>query len=303
MRSTTTLLLILSLPLAAGANPTRGEADRWEKQRAHVAAALVKKADPDSLAAAGLLSVGPPERSADLLARAGAAAPERADLLWLQIQSCYKRPACDPGPLERRLRTLDPENGAAWLGALARAEPAHDDAAKDAALAAISHSTRVDIYWTTLIARLSSAAAQTGAIPLREAAVSIIGVLAAQALPAYNVVSKSCKGERLQRVEVVQVCRGIARAFEHGDTDITAMIGIAIAKRVWPEQSSEWTAATEARRAYQYRTRLLERIDRKPWDDNAARTFLALCAANHREQDVSRARLVAAGEKPDPPQE
>lgn len=219
----------------------------------------------------------------------------------MQARACQKQPACDPEPLDRRLRTVDAENGAAWLTALAHAEALKDEAAKDAALAAISRSRRVDIYWTTLIARLSTAAAQTGVIPLTEAEVSIIGVLSAEAIPALRSVSASCKGDRLERPDAVEVCRGIAAAFENGDTYIIEMVGISIAKSVWPEQSSEWTAATEARRVYEYRTKLVEGIESKGWDERAARSFLALCAENHRERDVFRAQLVAAGENPDPP--
>lgn len=35
--------------------------------------------------------------------------------------------------------------------------------------------------------------------------------------------------------------------------------------------------------------------------EKAAKNYLALCAVNHREQDVFRASLVQAGENPDPP--
>jgi len=262
---------------------------------------LARRADADSLAAAGLLGAGHPEKESQLLTRATTAAPERADLVWLRIQACQRQPACDSEPLERRLRARDPDNGAAWLGALARADALHDEPAKDAALAAISRAARVDIYWTTLIARLGHAAARTGKMPLPDAVVLVIGLLAAQAVPALHVVSESCKGERLERAEVVQACRGIARAFEGGDTYLTEMFGAAIAKRAWPEQSPQWLAATDARRDYEYRTTLQQKIDRRPWDDKGAAGYLALCAQNRREQDVYRAQLLAAGENPDPP--
>jgi hypothetical protein len=302
MRRATFSLSILSLLLAAGiSSAAPAEPYRLDKRQAQLADALARQADPDSLAAAGLLSAADPEKESQLLTRATAAAPERADLVWLQIQACHKRTACDSESLERRLRTLDPENGAASLGALARADALRDEPAKDAALAALSHSTRVDIYWTTLIARLSHAAARTGKMSLPDTEVLIIGLLAAQAVPALQIVSTSCKGERLERAEVVTACRGIARAFEGGDTYLMEMFGTAIAKRVWPEQSPEWAAATDARRSYEYRSALQQKIDRRPWDEKGAASYLALCEQNRREQDVYRARLLAAGENPDPP--
>jgi hypothetical protein len=69
------------------------------------------------------------------------------------------------------------------MGALARANSSKDDEARDVTLAAIGHSDRVDIYWTTLIARLTRAIEQTKTISLFEAEVLVIGLLAAQAIP------------------------------------------------------------------------------------------------------------------------
>ncbi len=87
-----------------------------------------------------------PDDSLALIGRAIAAAPERPDLVWLQAQVCQEVTRCDPEPIERHLRELDPSNGAGWMGALARANSSRNDEAMDAALAAIGHSDRVDIY-------------------------------------------------------------------------------------------------------------------------------------------------------------
>jgi len=228
-------------------------------RRIELAAALLeKRADADSLAAAGLLrsSEGKPGVAVALLARATAVAPARADLAWLRIQICREVSDCDPELEEARLRTLDPSNGVGWLNALARANAFRDEVAKVTMLMAIAHTERVDLYWTTLIAHLTRAVADTQKIPLSEALVDVIGLLAAQAIPAYGTVSKLCKGERLNGTDVLQNCRAVALAFERGDTDITEMIGVAIAKRAWPMDSVEWKAATEARRAYAYRSQL-----------------------------------------------
>jgi hypothetical protein len=267
-----------------------------------VATALAKQTDADSLAAAGLLSLpSRPDDSLALIGRAIAAAPERPDLVWLQAQVCQEVTRCDPEPVERHLRELDPSNGAGWMGALARANSSRNDEAMDAALAAIGHSDRVDIYWTTLIARLSRASDQTKTISLKEADLVIIGVLAAYAIPAYSGVSNACKGERLQRAEIIEACRGVAGAFERGDTYVTEMIGVAIAKRVWPEDSPEWKAAAEARRAFEYRSKFWPALDIS--DMSHTEEYLTLCAQNRREQDVLLAQLIAAGKNPNPPPE
>lgn len=295
----------LLLPLFLGAcasHPPR--AKLYQQHAQQTIAELVKKGDADSLAAAGLLNMQGQQQppSLTLLARATALAPQRPDLAWLQIQICGKLSSCDSQPMEARLRALDPSNGAGWFGLLARADASGDQRSKEAALRAISATDRVDIYWTTLISRLTGAAARAGVMSTQEAEVSIIGLLAADAIPAYRVVADTCVRGHPTVDEDIQKCRGIARAMQRGDTYITEMIGIAIARNVWPESSPEWQAAVHARSVYEYRSGILQHLDaRQPLDRRAADNYLALCTRYPREQDVERARLLAAGMKADPP--
>jgi hypothetical protein len=273
--------------------------DRHLKQAVIV---LEQRSDADSLAAAAVVlrfTQPSPDSVLALLVRAVSVAPERADLVWLEIQFCRETPSCDPEPEEARLRTLDPTNGAAWINAMARANAPNDEAAKLAALSALARTERIDLYWTTLIVHLTRALADSDKVSLPEALVNVIGVLAAEAIPAYSATSSLCKGDRLNTAVIAQDCRAVALAFERGDTDITEMIGVAIAKRVWPMDSPEWKAATEARRAYEYRSQLFAASSAN--DPQWAEKYLALCAQNRREQDVERAELIAEGKSPDPP--
>ena len=271
-----------------------------QKKTNQAVAALELKSDADSLAAAGLLSGRENSgQSLGLLARATAAAPDRPDLLWLQAMQCSEFPSCDPAPIERRLRELDPTNGAGWWAGMARAVATKDSEATDAALVAISHSERVDIYWTTLIAHLGRAVANTKAMSLREAEVNVIGLLAALPLPPYVAISANCKGERLQQPGVTEICRGIAKAFQNGDSYLTQMLGVAIAKRVWPQDSSEWIAAAEQRRVYDYRSSLYVKLESRTILHPGE--YLSLCEQNRRESDLFAAQLIAAGYDPNPP--
>jgi hypothetical protein len=263
---------------------------------------LERQTDADSLAAAGLFQVIKNHAQAvALLARAETAAPARADLVWLHLQVCQEQPSCEPQPEEQKLRMLDPTNGAGWLGELGRAVKAKDDGATAAALTAIAHTERVDIYWTTLIGHLSLAAARTGTLSPAEAMITVTGIVAAVGIPAYAPVSNSCKGDRLQRDGILEACRGVAHAFENGDTVITEMVGVGIAKRLWPEGSVEWQAAAERRRVYAYRSELWKPLEPVTWSAAQAQKYIALCLEQSREQDVSRARLIDAGKDPDPP--
>jgi len=186
-----------------------------QKHTDQTIAALAKMTDADSLAAAGLMSVGNnSDPSLPFLARATAAAPDRADLL------------CD-------------------------------------------------------------------------SEVAVSSYLASQATPPYQYISNSCKGDRLQQSGVTEVCRGVAKAFQNGDTYLTEMIGVAIAKRVWPEDSPEWKAAAEERRVYEYRSKLYPKLE--PRALTHPEEYLTLCAQNRREQEVFAAQLTAAGYDPNPP--
>ena len=288
------VVLLIASTGACALSSSDAQMAKAQKRTDQTIAALRQMTEADSLAAAGIMSIGSHRDDAlPFLVRAVAASPERADLVWLQALRCDQVTSCDPTPVEHRLRQLDPINGAGWWGAMARAGAAHDTEGVDAALAAISHSERVDVYWTTLIAHLGRAVANAKRMSLEESEVAVIGYLAAQAIPAYQYISTSCKGERLQQPGMVEVCRGVAKALQNGDTYITEMIGVAIAKRVWPEDSPEWKAAAEERSVYDYRTKLYSKLEQRTITH--PEEYLTLCAQNRREQDVLAAQLTAAG--------
>jgi hypothetical protein len=297
--------VLLAVTLLQGCAAMHAAHDaRKQRELQSAVSALERRTDADSLAAAGLMSsfqAGPGVALA-LLARATTAAAERADLAWLDIQLCRHAPGCDPDSRELRLRTLDPANGAAWLSALARAGASNDEAAATAALADLARTQRVDTYWTSLVVHLTDALAAIGDVPLKDALVDVIGVLAAQSLPAYRSTSELCLGPRLANVERLEDCRRVASALQLGDTYITTMIGAVIAKRVWPVDSAQWRAADESRRVYEYRSELWTQSETALLrDPKRVRAFLTLCAQNRREQDVYSAVLVDDGKSPDPP--
>jgi hypothetical protein len=265
-------------------------------------AALKRMTDADSLAAAGLLSVGKHnDESLPLIERAIAAAPGRTDLIRLQAEVCAKVGSCDLVSIQSRLREVDPSNAAGWVGVLVRANSSNDEEAKDAALVAIGHSDRFDIYWTVLTSRLSEAVIQVHKMSPQEAVVTVVGHQAAEPIPGYEAAAGACKGDRLQRAAVNEACRGVARAFQQGDTYLTEMIGVAIAMSVWPEDSPEWQAAAEARRVYDYRSKLWLKLDVE--DSAHTEKYLVLCSKYRREQDLWLAQIIAAGWNPNPPRD
>jgi hypothetical protein len=296
------LVLLPVLCSCASAPADEGPDRKLERSVERAAEALAQKPDADALAAAGIFRLHKNGKSAlALLARATAAAPERPDLTWLQARACEAVPLCDPAPVEARLRKLDPDNGAGWMGELGRAGLSRDESAERSALIAIGRSGRVDIYWTMLVARLSEAAARTEKISLPSAIDVIAGQLSGFAIPPYAAVSGACKDDRLTHAEVVETCRAVAAALRHGDTYITEMMGATIAKRVWPGDSQEWREADQVKRVYDHHYKITSRPEYEIEDDAAAERYIVLLAQHRREQDAVRARIVARGENPEPP--
>jgi hypothetical protein len=297
--SAVSAVLLLCL---VGCSTSEWQTRKHERSIARAAAVLEQNTDADSLAAAAILHMQGGDHSAalPLLARATAAAPVRPDLAWLHVQICLASSSCDSAPLEARFREIDSSNGAAWMAALTRADTSRDEAAKDTALLAIARTERVDIYWNALIAHLSEATARTKQISLPTAINVVIGFLAATAIPPYASVSNACKGDRLNRADVLESCRAAAKALESGDTYITEMIGVAIAKRVWPADSREWKDAEDRRRLYRYRSQHSHGDD-AVLNVAAAEKYITLLSQHHREQDYFRAQMIADGENPDPP--
>jgi hypothetical protein len=77
------------------------------------------------------------------------------------------------------------------------------------------------------------------------------------------------------------------------------MIGVAIAKRVWREDSPQWKAAADARRRYEYQSKLC--FEREAYSlahtEDISRSAPRIAAGKM----CSQRSLSAAGEDPNPP--
>jgi hypothetical protein len=265
-------------------------------------AALIAAGDADSLAAAAGLGFGPksdPAEDLSLLRRAAALAPDRPELVWLELQTCGRSPGCDPAPLAQTLHRLDPDNGAAWA-------PLIDQAAKlgkagDVAkyLAAVGESKRFDIYWNTIVAHATDALSKVSP-DVRSALVEAIGVEAGRYIPAFQNISKACNESTVQDPARLSACRGVARALRSGDAFITEIEGVSIAKRVWPEGTGEHDGAVEASRV------ILYHIENSDWakdlgSESGAIEYLALIRAERREQNVADILIAREGKSLVPP--
>lgn len=290
--------LLALLGACASGQPLQGKSGQRTRT------ALIASGDADSLAAAALLGASwqkAPEERVALIARASAAAPERADLVWQHLQICRRVPSCHPRPIEAQLRRVDPGNAASWVSELDRSTTLADPAQVQATLAAMGNADRFDIYWNATIVHLTGAISKAQTTDLTTALVVAIGVTAAEATPAYQQIANACKGAVLDFPETLAACRRVAAVLRRGDTYLTEMIGLLIAKRVWPEGSPEYQDALQARRVARYRMDTYGRIDSAMAKDSAAsQRYLDALAAHRTEQEVFVAEIVRAGLDPNP---
>jgi hypothetical protein len=266
---------------------------------------LIAAGDADSLAAAAMLSVGPtfnPVQRLTLIARAVSEAPDRPDLVWLNVRLCTQVDSCNPEPLEAQLRALDPDNGAAWFDSIGRAGRRNDVVAVRKDLAAIATSRRFDTYWNATIVHITNAILKTHTMDLPTALVATIGVASAMAIPAYQTIVNACKGDPLQDPDVLSTCRQVSTVMRGGDTYLTEMIGIAIAKRTWPEGSPTYVDAIGAKRVAHYRMDVDGKLSLHRFlSSEYASKRLQLMMEKKTEQEVNLAEILNAKLNPNPP--
>jgi hypothetical protein len=266
---------------------------------------LVAAGDADSLAAAAMLSFGPtvtPVKRLPLMAQAVSEAPDRPDLVWLNVRLCSEVEGCDPEPLEVQLRALDPDNGAAWFDSIGRAGSRHDVVAVRKGLSAIATSRRFDTYWNATVDHITNAILKTHTMDLPSALVTTIGVASATAVPAYQTILNACKGDPLQDPGVLNTCRQVSTVMRDGNTYLTEMVGIAIAMRVWPEGSPTYVDALSAKRVAHYRMDADGKLSlhRFLFSEYAAKR-LHLMMEKRSEQEVILAEILDARLNPNPP--
>ena len=281
------------------------QAAAYERKTQRTTAALLAAGDADSLAAAALIGHWPktdPAERLTLISRAVAAAPDRPDLIWLNIGACSQVESCDPTPLATQLRGVDPANGAAEWVSISRAGKTNDLPALRQYLGAIATSTRFDTYWNATIAHATNTVLRTKTMDLRTAFTATTGGEAAVTILPYQSIVNACKGEALTDPDLVATCRQVASVMRRGDTYITEMVGLAIAKRTWPEGSAEYLDATSARRVARYRMATAGKIGlHHLWNAHYTQVRLQLMAEKKTEQEVNLAEIMNAMVSPDPP--
>ncbi|MGA3242502.1 MAG: hypothetical protein ABSG03_40180, partial [Bryobacteraceae bacterium] len=101
---------------------------------------------------------------------------------------------------------------------------------------------------------------------------------------------------------VLSTCRRVSTVMRNGDTYLTEMIGIAIAKRAWPEGSPTYVDALSARRVAHYRMDADGKLSlHRFFSSEYAAKRLQLMMEKKTEQEVNLAEILNARWSPNPP--
>jgi hypothetical protein len=240
------------------------------------------------------------------IARANLIAQNRPDLAWLHVRICALTPGCESEPIDARLRQLAPDNGVVWLGPLARAQSRQDKRVEEQILEAMSRAQRFDVYWTTLIWRLSAARSAkapapgtpgASPMPLTDALDRTTEALSAAVVPAFKPLNTACDLAHIQDPATRTRCDRIAQAMQRSDTTLVEGLGLGMAQRLATPASPEAIVLDERVATLSYRSQAAGAVVREQVErDKFSSQLMELMKKLPREQDVSLAILRWAGE-------
>lgn len=297
------LVVVLLLLSACGSSPPQPGSAK--------PVAIANGNDADQMAATALALWGTDAKANNSQAlsqiqKAAKAASERPEILWLHLRLCMAAPGCEPEPIEAQLRKLDPDNGVVWVGALSRAQARRDARAEAQILDMMGKAANFNIYWTTLIAKLTpyvsrmpvaTAVAQPVPTPLANAMNSTTDWLSALAIPAFRPVTQACDEQRVREPEARVRCEPIAKALQNSDTTLVEGFGLGLAQRLAPPNSAALMQVIERIQTLRYQSQAAGTVVAVQVEkDKFAEQMLKLMAQLKKEQDVSRAILRWAGQ-------
>jgi hypothetical protein len=297
------MLVAVLAVLTACAGPS---AKRDSATGANSAPKLSGNADEFASAALQAFVEGDGQRALAAIARANVIDANRPELAWLHARICAVTAGCQAEPIETRLRKLAPDNGVVWLGPLARAQARQDKAAEQQILEVMSQAQRFDLYWTSLVWRLSAAlndnSPQPGtpganAQPLTHALDATTEALSAVVVPAFKPLSTACGIDRAQDPATRTRCQRIAEAMQRSDSTLVEGLGLGIAQRLATPASPDAVVLDERVATLSYRSQAAGAVVREQVErDKFSAQLIELMKKLPREQDVAMAILRWAGQ-------
>jgi hypothetical protein len=299
--------LLWVLALTGCAHARKDGTDEWAARQAELSReveVLVARATASDLAAAALLAA-PGDLNArqplELIERAEALAPQRPELVWLHLGICVRLKCDSERQIAAHLQLLDPDNGFVWAVDLQPAPPSASDTAVTDVIVRISAGSRITIYWNQLeVMMVDAMAVANPSQSLVARGTLAIGVLAAQAIPALQPMSKACRLEQLDLPGRRAACEAMVARMEQSSTVLTQSLALSLQERWWPAGSPQREIVRAKRRRLDY---LMTVSSRSRWWRMNRDMAVRIDAARHtdREEDVELAIVKSFGLPPEPP--
>jgi hypothetical protein len=301
--SSIALLCALALTGCAHARGDGTDAEALRAERSREVTVLVAQGTPTHLAAAALLEVAGglnTPQPLDLIERAEALAPQRPELVWLHLAICERLQCEARAQIEARLQALDPDNAFVWVPNLKFAQASGSDAAVTAAIVRIGIGPRMTFYWNQLeVMMVDALAVANPSQGLATRSTVAIGLLASQAIPPLQPMSKACRVEQLDLPGRRAACEVMVARMEQSSQVITQSAALSLQERWWPGDSRQRDVLRAKRRRLDYLMTMSSRIR---WWRMSRDMAVRLDAARRtdREEDVELAILKSFGLPPEP---
>jgi hypothetical protein len=271
-------------------------------------ALLVREGTADSLGTASLLAhpseaikAGPAiPQPADLIKDAIALAPERPELIWIQLRYCDDNLCADGMQIAKRLQALAPDNGLAWLLNLMAAQARGSPSEVTQAVAQVGAGERMSIYWNALTVMIFDSLthdvkSQRPATFGRSADARLsgaIGMLAAFIIPPMQAMVRACRPDQFDEPGRRAACESMVASMETSDVVILQSLGLSLQEKWWPDGSPQREALLLRHRQQRY----LMIASGKPRFlhlNRDAQTRIEAIRRTRREEDTERAMLMA----------
>jgi hypothetical protein len=211
------------------------------------AAELTARGTPESLATASLLyGFKRDSQSIELINRAWALAPKRAEIAYLRWRACASSQCSEEANHVADLQSIDPGNGLTMLPALSAALQREDQREVTRIVATIGAASDLTFYWNPTIVMmvdaLSDIAATDTARPrldLSSRMVSSAGLLAALSIPPLQPLTQACRAPELDAPGRRAACAAMIARLRQADEVIIQSLGLSMQIRSLPEDSPE----------------------------------------------------------------
>jgi hypothetical protein len=273
---------------------------------------LMRRGTADSLATASLLAhltelsenerppgkPAPPDPS-QLIERAVSMAPNRPELVWLQLRDCESRRCTDEAQIAARLKEIDADNALAWLADLNAAQSGSPEEVSHA-LERMGGAAAARVYWNRLTVMMFDALThhdrQEPPTAITQHAddrlMHVTGVLAALDAPAFRSLAYACRPAEFVVAGRRAACETVMARLAASDAVVPHLVRLSVLEAWWPAATVEGAALRMERLQRRYLTVESNKV-RKGRADADAETRVNSMRRLATEEDVERAMLAA----------